>query len=80
MLYYTHIYSTTSTTTTSEVDHHVPGNVTLSLETLATNITLELPQASVSEGVAVESTNGSEFLATLLTLVIPDANVSGHVW
>ena len=34
--------------TTSKVDLHVPGNVTLCLETLATNITLEIPQASVS--------------------------------
>ncbi|MPC72875.1 hypothetical protein E2C01_067189 [Portunus trituberculatus] len=59
----------------------MPGNVTLSLETLATNITLELLQASVSEGVAVEFINGKEFFATLLTLIISNTTVcQGCVW
>ncbi|MPC86649.1 hypothetical protein E2C01_081485 [Portunus trituberculatus] len=54
----------------------MPGNVTLSLETLATNITLELPQASVSESMFVEITNGKEFLAALFTFIIFNITVS----
>ena len=61
--------------TTSKVDPHVLGNITLCLETLATNITLELPQASVSEGVLVEIRNGKELFPTLFTFIIPNTAV-----
>ena len=44
-------------TSASEVHPDMPGNVPLCLETLATVITLELPQASVSEGVPIETRN-----------------------
>ena len=38
----------------SEVDPHVLANITLCLETFLTNITLELPQASVSKHVFIK--------------------------
>ena len=51
--------------TTSKVDLHTPGNVTLCLETFATIITLEIPHPTVS----IETRNGKKSFATL---IIPD--------
>ena len=55
---------------------HVIANIFLCLETLPTNITLELPQASVSEGVLVELRNGKESFSTFLAFVILNTTVS----
>ena len=57
------------------MDPHVSGNLTLCYETLPTNITLELPQASVSQCVLVEVRIGGEFLATLQTFIIFNTTV-----
>ena len=53
----------------------MPGNISLCLETLATVVTLELPQASVSEGVFIEFRHGKKSFATLITLIIPNTAV-----
>ena len=58
-----------------KVDLHVPGNVTLCLETLLTNITLKLSQASVSKDVFIEITTSVESFPTLITLIIPNTLV-----
>ena len=50
-------------------------NIPLCLETLLTNITLELPQASVSEHVFVEFRTGSELFPTLFTFMISNTTV-----
>ena len=51
------------------------GNTSLCLETLTTIITLELPQASVSEGVCIEVRTGSKSFTTLITLIISNTTV-----
>ena len=56
------------------------GNLSLCLETLATVVTLELPQASVSEGVFVKTIFGKKSFATLITLMIPNTTVCQDVF
>ena len=58
-----------------KVDLHVLGNITLCLETLATNITFEIPEASVSKHVLIEITNSVESFPTLITFMILDITV-----
>ena len=65
--------------TTSKVDLHVLGNIMLCLETLATNITLEIPHSSVSEDVFIEIRNDRKSFTTLITLMISHTTVSQGV-
>ena len=50
-------------------------NVRLCLEALATVVTLELPQASVSEGVLVKARLCEKCFATLITLIVFNTTV-----
>ena len=56
------------------------GNVTLSLETVPTIITLEISHPRVSEGMSIETRNGTKSFATLITLIILNTNVRQGVF
>ena len=55
------------------------GNFTFCLETLPTNITLELPYATVSECVFIKLRKGEKSLVTLFTLKISYTTVCQSV-